>query len=225
MSDPSLADVLQPVDWSASALSPPPLTGNRIWLWYLDQSQIPLHETWLAPDEVDRTVHMKPERRNEFVSGRNALRAILGYLLDRNPADVAIRISDKGKPYLEGRSIEFSFAHCHKKLLMGFASRPLGIDLEIRKKRDNLPGIARRMFDEGCCEQLVNANDADREILFFRFWSAHEAVQKLRGDGLFGKRHLPSFVGSLSFTGFHGAVASTVQEPVFVMHEELPAVA
>lgn len=165
---------------------------------------------------------MTAERRDEFVSGRNALRIILGHLLERDPARVAIRISDKGKPCLDDQSIEFSFSHCHRKLLMGFASQPLGIDLAFVRTRENLMGIARRIFDQTCCEQLQSATGIERERRFYRFWSAHEAIQKVRGDGLFGERHVPRFVGNLEFPGFQAAVATEIGTPVFVIHERLP---
>lgn len=224
MSDASLADVIRPLGRVTSASSQSPPSANQVHLWYLDRSQIPLHESWLAADEIERTLQMTPERRDEFVSGRNALRVILGFLLGRDPASVAIRISEKGKPWLDGRSIEFSFSHCHRKLLMGFASQSLGIDLEIVRPRGNLMGIARRMFDERCCEQLGSLSGSRQDRLFYRFWSAHEAIQKIRGDGLFGERHMPEFVGNLEFPGFQAAVATEIDEPVFLLHEKLPAV-
>ena len=222
MSDASLADVIRPADRVASA-SPRSLpSADHIHLWYLDRSQIPLHESWLAGDERERTEKMTAERREEFVSGRNALRIILGYMLERDPASIAIRLSDKGKPCLDDQSIDFSFSHCHRKLLMGFASQPLGIDLAFVRPRENLMGMARRIFDRTCCEQLQSATGLERERLFYRFWSAHEAIQKVRGDGLFGERHVPRFVGNLEFPGFQAAIATEIGTPVFVIHEMLP---
>ena len=206
----------------ASAASGSLASADHIHLWYLDRSQIPLHESWLAEDERERTQQMSAERRDEFVAGRNALRIILGHMLERDPACVAIHISDKGKPCLDDQSIEFSFSHCHRKLLMGFSSQPLGIDLERVRSRENLMGIARRIFDQTCCEQLQSATGSERERRFYRFWSAHEAIQKIRGDGLFGERHVPGFVGNLEFPGFQAAVATEINEPVFHLHEKLP---
>jgi 4'-phosphopantetheinyl transferase len=166
---------------------------------------------------------MTPERRNEFVSGRNALRMILGSFLGITPAEVAIRVTDKGKPHLADHAVEFSFSHCQRRLLMAFSGKPLGADLEALRSKPDLLRIANRLFDRRCCEQLEAARDAqERETLFYRFWSAHEAVQKLRGDGIFGERHLPPFVAGFELDGFRGAVASTIEAPVLLMHEELP---
>jgi hypothetical protein len=82
--------------------------------------------------------------------------------------------------------------------------------------------IAGRVFDQACCDALGRAGAAERERLFFRYWSAYEAVQKLRGDGLFGERHLPAFVGGFSREDFEAALASTIEAPQIRMHEELP---
>ncbi|MEJ2308039.1 MAG: 4'-phosphopantetheinyl transferase superfamily protein [Gammaproteobacteria bacterium] len=222
MSEPSLATAIRPLDWMASAPSYTLQQQQQIRLWYLDRSRIPLHDSWLAADEIERTRRMQAERRDEFVSGRNALRLILGAFLDIDPAGVSIRISPRGKPTLAGEAIRFSFSHCNRKLLMGFSLQPLGIDLEIRKPRASFMRIAGRVFDQTCCDALRRAGAAERERLFFRYWSAHEAVQKLRGDGLFGERHLPAFVGGFSCEDFDAALASTIEAPQIRMHEELP---
>ena len=224
MTDLSLADVIHPVEWIASAatVAPPP-SGSQILLWSLDQSQLPLHEEWLAPDELARTVRMTQDRRNEFVSGRNALRMILGSFLGITPRDVAIRVSDTGKPHLGNHAVDFSFSHCQQKLLMAFSTEPLGADLELLQSKPNLPRIANRLFDRRCCEQIEAADSEQvRRNLFYQFWSAHEAVQKIRGDGIFGERHLPSHVASFRLDGFRGAVATSIEAPEFLMHEELP---
>jgi 4'-phosphopantetheinyl transferase len=223
LSDASLADVIHPVEWvtsAASTLSPRP---GQIRLWYLDRSQIPLHTEWLTRDELVRTETMTAGRRDEFVSGRNALRTILGSFLDIAPDEVTIRLSGKGKPCLEDDAIEFSFSHCEEKLLMAFATVPLGVDLERVQSRPNLLRIASRLFDRCCCEQIEAAgSEEERRTLFYRFWSAHEAVQKIRGDGIFGERHLPSLVASFMLHGFRGAVATSIEAPDILMHEELP---
>jgi len=223
LSDSSLADVIHPVEWvtsAASAVSPRP---GQIRLWYLDQSQIPLHTEWLTREELERTETMTAGRRDEFVSGRNALRTIIGSFLDIAPDEVRIRLSGKGKPCLEDNAIEFSFSHCEGKLLMAFATVLLGVDLERVQSRPNLLRIASRLFDRRCCEQIEAAgSEEERRRLFYRFWSAHEAVQKIRGDGIFGERHLPSLVASFMLHGFRGAVATSITAPDILMHEELP---
>jgi 4'-phosphopantetheinyl transferase len=222
LSDRSLADVIRPLEWVTSAPSTVPPGDNQVLLWYLNRSQIPLHEKWLAADEIERALRMKPERRDEFVSGRNALRALMASFLGREPAAIPIRISYRGKPYLDGLSVEFSFSHCNGHLLLGVARQPLGIDLERCRRRANLMPIARRILDSGACAQLEASDASRRESLFYRYWTAHEAVQKLRGDGLFGKRHLPACVTSLTLTDFKAAVACPLAEPEFSMHEALP---
>jgi 4'-phosphopantetheinyl transferase len=224
LSEGTLADVIRPLGWIPSAASAALPSHRQILLWHLEQSQIPLHQEWLTPDELERTVRMTPDRRNEFVSGRNALRMILGSFLGITPPEVAIRVSDKGKPHLEDHAVEFSFSHCQRKLLMAFSGEPLGVDLEALRSKPDLLRIARRLFDKGCCEQLEAAEDAPQlETLFYRFWSAHEAVQKLRGDGIFGERHLPPFVAGFELHGFRGAVASAIEAPEILMYEEFPA--
>jgi phosphopantetheinyl transferase len=222
LSSDSLADVIQPIDWVTSASGPAPHSDNQFHLWYLDQSKIPLHEAWLAADEIERAERMQPDRRSEFVSGRNALRWIIASLLGMTPEMVVIRISETGKPYLDDNAIDFSFSHCSKKLLLGFARYPMGIDLEQSQSKNNIMRIAQRLFDERSCELLDDADGEARQELFFRFWTSHEAVQKIRGDGIFGDRHLPGFVGSFRLPGFQGAIATSCTTPEFIMHEALP---
>jgi 4'-phosphopantetheinyl transferase len=223
LSDLSLADVIHPLEWLTSAASAIPPRHGQIRLWYLDQSQLPLHAEWLTAEELARTERMTASRRDEFVSGRNALRSILGCFLDITPREVRIRLSGNGKPCLEDDAIAFSFSHCRGKLLMAFATEPLGADLELAEHRPNLPRIAGRLFDRRCCEQIEAAgSEEERRKIFYQYWAAHEAVQKIRGDGIFGERHLPSFVASFPLHGFRGAVATSIESPEILMHEELP---
>ena len=224
MSDPSLADVIHPIEWVTSAASAVPPRQRQISLWFLDQAQIPQHTEWLTPGELVRTETMTAGRRDEFVSGRNALRSILGCFLDIAPREVTIRLSERGKPCLDDDVIEFSFSHCRGKLLMAFAAEPLGADLERVLSKPNLQRIASRLFDRRCCERIEAAgSEEERRDLFYQFWSAHEAVQKIRGDGIFGQRHLPSFVAGFMLHGFRGAVATSIEAPEILMHEELPS--
>jgi 4'-phosphopantetheinyl transferase len=72
----------------------------------------------------------------------------------------------------------WSLAHKSAYVVAVAADVPIGIDIE--KQRAVTPGLYRRIAT-GAEWRLA---DADRERLFFRYWTAKEAVLKVAGTGI-----------------------------------------
>lgn len=93
-----------------------------------------------------------------------------GFHLDRFPK------TDRGAP-LPVHGWHWSLSH-KRHYVAGVASRgPVGIDLE--KIRPVTPGI----FGKVAAEAEWGLGDEPRELLFFRFWTAKEALTKATGVG------------------------------------------
>jgi 4'-phosphopantetheinyl transferase len=132
---------------------------------------------------------IKPADRERYVLCRGILRRILADDLSVDPADVEIKRTAQGKPYLPGGELEFNVSHSRDRLLIAAAGRAVGVDIEFR--RDGLPmdAIAERWFapqEKAFFQSLENPRDG-----FFDIWAGKEAFVKARGEGIF--RELRSF--------------------------------
>jgi 4'-phosphopantetheinyl transferase len=79
---------------------------------------------------------------------------------------------------LPSNGIYWSLSHKEDMVAAVVAPQPVGIDLE--KVRSITPGIYKRLADAGEWD-LAPRKD---EVMFFRYWTAKEAVLKAVGKGL-----------------------------------------
>ena len=89
----------------------------------------------------------------------------------------ALEKNDAGAP-LPSNGYYWSLAHKSDYVAAVAADVPIGIDIE--KIRAVTPGLYRRIASE---EEWHLASE-DREHLFFRYWTAKEAVLKVAGTGI-----------------------------------------
>ena len=94
--------------------------------------------------------------------------------------EFSLRISPSGKPYVEGNSIYFSYAHSDDILFYAISSRPVGADVERIRTVSGDP--ARKICTPGEKEFLSSAKDREEWIdRFFYLWTRKEAVFKVEG--------------------------------------------
>ncbi|MFC7480784.1 4'-phosphopantetheinyl transferase family protein [Luedemannella flava] len=67
---------------------------------------------------------------------------------------------------------------------VAFARRPVGLDVERTRPRDDLDGIARLALDPAEAEILAGLPERSRPAAFTRYWARKEAVLKATGEGL-----------------------------------------
>ena len=88
-------------------------------------------------------------------------------------------VTDKGKPYAEGKS-SFSISHSGDIAVLAVSAQPVGIDIEKRADRDIIK-LAARAFHEDEQKRLKSAQDKKRE--FFKIWTMKESLVKAWGTG------------------------------------------
>jgi 4'-phosphopantetheinyl transferase len=113
---------------------------------------------------------------------RPILRRVLGHYLDAEPGDDEFERDERGKPRLRaGKGIEFNLSHSQNLLLVAVAERPVGVDVEAVRPRRNLLRLAERFLEPSEAATVSEAPEAERERLFHRAWTRHEARLKCLG--------------------------------------------
>lgn len=152
----------------------------------------------LSPDErlhADR-FHFARDR-HRYVATRVALRLLIGRYLRIPASDVRFAYGCRGKPSLQtseagAKDLRFNVSHSGGLALMAFAwGRELGVDIECERPIPDWEAIAERCFSTRERAILARLSAAERQHVFFRYWTRKEALIKATGDGL--SRPLDSF--------------------------------
>jgi len=116
------------------------------------------------------------------------IRSLTGVCLIRSAAaerfpgeTVSIMKTDKGKPYLSGRTgYEFNLSHSGDLIVLAVDELPVGIDVEQIKDK-NWEIFHRYLTDEEM--SMIRGSD-DPPAVFFEVWTVREAFSKEEGQGL-----------------------------------------
>ena len=186
------------IPWITSTVPPGSAPKhNEIHLWSADLRLTLADETLLDASERQRVLKMAPQRRSEFTIGRTVLRRVLARYLDLQPDTINISIDSNGKPSLTPpqQQLHFSIAHSRNQLMIAFTRTPVGLDLETPRPVKNCLKIAQRLFQPEEIRRLESIAEHHQQQYFYHLWTAYEAVQKMHGEGLFGKRTSASYSG------------------------------
>jgi 4'-phosphopantetheinyl transferase len=118
-----------------------------------------------------------------WLAARHFLRVVLSRRLQVAPAALVFEFGPHGKPSASGTwgtsstsgtsGTEFNLAHSGGLAVVALASRPVGVDVEVRRRVARPEGVARRL---GVAWPVT-----DEELL--RAWCRTEALVKATGDG------------------------------------------
>ena len=122
------------------------------------------------------------------------LRQILGEKLNLSPETLNFTVKNQGKPVLSpaqnSMNLSFNLSHSNGKVLLGIAfpsslgtSVEIGVDLEKKRPIDALK-VAKRFFHPSEYERLLHSSPANRDDLFFTYWTKKEAYVKCLGERL-----------------------------------------
>jgi len=160
--------------------------------------------------------------------GRAAARAALGELLAAclgTAEPPALTVDPRGKPRLVegaaaggtesgaggGAPISFNLSHSGELALIAVAAGrvEVGVDVERLRPRRDPARLAARWLPAADAEAVARASEADREAIFHRAWTRHEARVKCTGAGLSGPPPPESVVARRLEVGpgYAGAVA------------------
>ncbi len=154
-----------------------------------DAAAMPAMWATLSHEEVARAGRFGTEAlRQRYVVGRAALRWTLARRLGIDPAAVAIRRGERGRPMLdEGRAPDFNVTHTLGVALIAHLDRPgwrVGVDIEGVDRTLSHDALARKFLTAGERSAIAALDDDARRRAFLRLWTCKEAMSKATGDGL-----------------------------------------
>jgi len=183
----------EPVFWQPVTRCPP-FSSNFLHVWQFelngDSSFEAQRRSILSSDELARASRFHFQvHANRFITGRMAIRTILGAYLGISPRDLAFQQTQYGKPFLSAalNPLLLSFNLSHSQDLGVFAISPhkcLGIDVEAIRTDFGGEEVAESHFAPAEFQELLSLPEAQRPQAFFNCWTRKEAYVKALGAGL-----------------------------------------
>nr|MCR4733140.1 4'-phosphopantetheinyl transferase superfamily protein [Lachnospiraceae bacterium] len=91
-------------------------------------------------------------------------------------------VSQKGKPFYYGSSVQFNISHSSKKIIVGFALSDIGVDVE--KIEDAPLQIMGMVFHDNEIRYVSDGVGEEQNKRFFKVWTRKESFCKCSGKGL-----------------------------------------
>ena len=145
--------------------------------------------SWLDDEERARWRRFRYDRpKREFALCRAALRSILCRRLGCGNEQLALGVSEHGKPFgrVDGLEapVSFNVSHSGRHGLIAFAPQGrLGVDVEERVDRLDLDGMSEIVFGSEEQADFASARGREKFHLFFTLWTLKEALIKALGTG------------------------------------------
>ena len=181
--------------------------AHTLTLWLIDAAHAdagPVESSHLDRGEVGRAASLHDQRhRARYVLAHTALRVLLGRRLGLAPDDVAYGRNPcprcggpNGRPVLDGAPgpVHFSLSTSGDLILIGIATAPVGVDVEIQAPTDAVRG-AGQLLHRAERAELLAAADSERAAVFTRLWTRKEAYLKGVGVGV-GHGLASPYIGS-----------------------------
>ena len=170
---------------------PPAHADPHVWL-LRDGEPLPewvsSHDALSDSEQARADSIRHPRAKAQFIRGRAVLRSALALRLGCLPADVPLRISPDGKPFLDaaeiGAELHFNMSHTDGFALFALASRPIGVDIEAADPKRDCDGLVRRFFTPVEQTEYFGLAAHRRPAAFLRGWTCKEALLKAIGSGV-----------------------------------------
>jgi 4'-phosphopantetheinyl transferase len=159
------------------------LAADHIDVWFVDTGEG--RDDLLSAEERRRADGFSTDRlRRRYCGAHDALRRILSAYTGTPPQSLAFTENASGKPVLLGvEALHFNLSHSGDRAAVAVSRQAVGVDIEEMKAEP--PYETAPFFLTGDEQaRLSAANDPARRVMFYRFWSAKEAVAKGLGLGL-----------------------------------------
>ena len=172
------------------------LRNDTVQVWALtlegDEAERAGCRSVLSAAERDRAERFRFDAlRASYELSHGMLRYILGSLCDVEPAAVDFIHGEHGKPALSPECqprhapLSFNLSHSHRRALVAVSTgREVGIDIEQIDTRTSALSIADSYFCAPELAAIQSAPEGETHDMFFRYWTAKEAVLKAQGCGL-----------------------------------------
>jgi 4'-phosphopantetheinyl transferase len=171
-----------------------PTLSESVHVWKLD---LDLHDAGLAAqrqvldsDEIERANRFKFDALSRrFVAAHAGLRLIISGYTNVAAERLLFGYGEQGKPHLvfpPDTGIHFNLSHSGGGLAVVGVSRraPLGIDIERIDDGIDTARVARDYFAAGEANRIARAPEAERQAIFFSYWTCKESFIKACGGGM-----------------------------------------
>jgi 4'-phosphopantetheinyl transferase len=183
-------------DWSPRRLpdAARTLALRELHIWLLPQAPADIvlqrEAAALSAHESRRAAALASAAdRRRYMAAHGFMRAVLAHYTGIDAASLCFVEGATGKPALvparATRAIQFNLSHSADLALCGVAhEQPLGVDIEIVRRLDDLQSLVRSSFSVGEQRQFNALDPALRHEAFFAAWTRKEAIIKALGTGL-----------------------------------------
>lgn len=123
-----------------------------------------------------------------FIVSHAVLRTLLGHATGIPPGELSFQREPGLKPVLEpitAQPIHFSLSRSEELVLIGFASRPLGVDIECLAKSVDTEALGDFVLSDREREVFRRLDRSDQQRAFLQCWTQKEAYLKAIGQGLY----------------------------------------
>jgi 4'-phosphopantetheinyl transferase len=184
---------LMPLAWAAPSSSTS-LGEGEVSVWKLDPNDLTLDmdrfkELLSVTERLRLERYADPAARREFVICRGVLHMLLSFLSGGDMTAVEIHEDRNGKPHMDTdghtHPLEFNIAHTRGLCLIACSREmEMGVDVERIQALPELEDMACKYLAPLEMAQWRETALSQRTDLFYRFWSAKEALLKALGSGL-----------------------------------------
>jgi 4'-phosphopantetheinyl transferase len=152
----------------------------------------------LSDDEQLRaSKYVVDKPRHNFIITRGLLRLLLSNNLNCNPETILFKKNNHGKPFIKNSSVFFNVSHSGDYCVIALSRRSeIGIDIEVNNTTINKLAIIKRFFSIQEQDWIFSQEKERLSELFYRTWTAKEAVCKAIGVGLWSANNMFSVIAS-----------------------------
>lgn len=174
---------------SRPANTVPPLQQGEVQVYLVDLSaQIEREITTgegLSTAELARSQTYKFDQDSQrFLARRVVLCSLLAQISGIPVKEIDYEVSPNGRLSLAAGAPSFSLSACGNTAAYAFTvDGPVGIDLEMVRPLDDLPGLIQHSFSPVEQAALENLPEALRQDAFYHVWTQKEAYLKACGLG------------------------------------------
>lgn len=142
----------------------------------------------LSAAEEDRAARFRlPDQRHTWRAGRCWVRHQLGEALGIAPVSIVFETDGRGRPRVAGapRGFDCNWSHSGPWIALAIGGHgPVGIDIEVVRPDFPVHDVETTVCTPAECAALAApGQNPSRTRLFFRLWTAKEALMKATGLG------------------------------------------
>jgi len=163
----------------------PELAAGEVHVWRIRLDTPVPGESPLSADEQQRAQRLLDvQKRSHFLSGRAALRDLLGEYTGTRPRELQFAYGPHGKPSLPGNPLWFNFSNSGEVALLAVAiDREVGIDIEYRDRSISVEPLAAHILTTEEATAFRQLPENKRHAALLAAWTRKEAYIKALGTG------------------------------------------